>query len=40
MREQSEEYSSSTAAMADVMQEWVLWRAALQALAALTEAEA
>ena len=40
MKEQSEKYSSSPADMAEMPQEWLLWTAALQALAALTEAQA
>ena len=37
---QSHEHSSPTADTADMPQEWVQWRAALHALAALTEAQA
>ena len=40
MKGHSEEHSSSTTDSADMPQEWVLWRAALQALAAMTEAQA
>ena len=40
MKGQSEELSSVTSDAADMPQEWVLWRTALQVLAALTEAQA
>ena len=42
MKEQSEgsELCPSTTDSTDMPQEWVLWRAALQALAVLTEAQA